>query len=127
MKSGVLVLLGLASATSAFAQYPAGQQGSANMKVVAHVPLGAENTTGDIEIEQELTRPYAYVPRLGGIQNRVRGGGGGFSIVSLKDLTHARVIYDWRIENGALHQGYGGLQGKIFKIRSRYYYAQSVM
>jgi len=109
------------------AQMRPGKQGSSNVKVVAHVPLGADNTTGDIEIEQELSRPYAYVPRLGGIHNKARSGGGGYSIVSLKDPTHARVIYDWRIENGELHQGYGGLQGKYFKLRGHYYYALGMM
>src|SRR4051812_25375568 len=109
------------------AQYPAGGQGSPNMRVVSHIPLGREYTVGDVEIEQELGRPYVYVPRLGGIRNGARGGGGGYTIISLKDPSHARAIYDWRIENGELHQGYGGLQGKYFKLKGRYYYVQSVM
>src|SRR5258705_19926 len=109
------------------AQYPAGHQGSSNIKVVGHIPLGREYTVGDVEIEQELARPYVYVPRLGGVRNGARGGGGGYTIVSLKDPSRARVIYDWRIENGELHQGYGGLQGKYLKLRGRYYYVQSVM
>src|SRR5947208_2591120 len=92
------------------AQYPAGHQGSPNVRVVAHIPLGAGNTVGDVEIEQELSRPYVYVPRLGGIHHGARGGGGGFTLINIKDPSHARTIYDWRIENGELHQGYGGLQ-----------------
>src|SRR5690349_25040770 len=30
--------------------------GSRNMKVMSHVPLGARGSTGDIDIEQELSR-----------------------------------------------------------------------
>ena len=32
-----------------------------NVHVVAHLPLGGSYTTADIEIEQELSRPYVYV------------------------------------------------------------------
>jgi len=40
-------------------QPPPGAQGSTNVRVIAHVLLGRVFTVGDIEIEQELNRPYA--------------------------------------------------------------------
>src|SRR4051812_27369692 len=40
-----------------------GQQRSTNMKLMSHVPLGAALSVADIEIEQELSRPYAYIAR----------------------------------------------------------------
>src|SRR6202008_863582 len=43
-----------------------GEQGSRNIHVTSHVPLGAARTVGDIEIEQELSRPYVYVSRMSG-------------------------------------------------------------
>ena len=37
----------------------------------------------------------------------------------------AKAIYTWTMENPELLRAYGGLQGKYFKLRGRYYYAQS--
>ena len=37
----------------------AGKQSSANIHVVAHIPLA--RPIADIELEQELSRPYAYL------------------------------------------------------------------
>src|SRR5262250_1332540 len=37
------------------------EKGSSNVHVLSHVPLGWKLTTADIEIEQELSRPYIYV------------------------------------------------------------------
>src|SRR6185436_8750807 len=37
--------------------------GSSNIHVVGHLPLGYYRTTADIEMEQELSRPYVYMPR----------------------------------------------------------------
>ena len=42
-------------------QYPPGHAGSSNMHVIAHIPMGSHVRTGDVEIEQELSRPYAYI------------------------------------------------------------------
>ena len=107
-------------ATPAFAQFPPGRQGSSNIHVVAHVPLGRMFTVGDIEIEQELSRPYAYVPRMQGITKSA-----GFSIISLREPQRARPIYTWRVDNAELHQGHGGMQNKYFKLQNRYYDVQS--
>src|SRR5262245_29083504 len=103
------------------AMSPPGGQGSSNVRVMSHIPLGRVFTVGDIEIEQELSRPYAYVPRLHGTTNSA-----GVNIISLKDPQRAKSIYYWQIEQPELHQGIGALQNKYFKLRNRYYDAQSV-
>src|SRR5438045_8746862 len=120
---GPLSLVLLVAASSAFAQShapgamsPPGGQGSANVHVMAHVPLGRVFTIGDIEGEQELSRPYSYVPRLDGTTHSA-----GMNIISLKDPARARSIYYWRIDQPELHQGIGGLQNKYFKLKTRYY------
>src|SRR5258705_268867 len=121
-----LALLALLPAVSQLAaqtpagMHPPGAEGSANITVLSHIPLGRIFTVGDIEIEQELSRPYAYVPRLHGTT-----ASAGFNIISLKDPENARMIYYWRIENPELHQGTGCLQNKYFKLKNRYYTAQS--
>lgn len=97
---------------------PPGEQGSPNMDVVAHIPLGAQYTISDVEIEQEMHRPYAYVGRL--FDNS------GFDIIDLSEPENARVIYRWRIDNPELHQGRGAMDNKYFKLRGRYYFIQSV-
>jgi hypothetical protein len=93
------------------------EKGSANVKVLSHIPLGWQYTIADIEIEQELSRPYAYVQR--------DFGEAGFQIISLKDPTQAKVIYSWKIEQPELHTGRGGSDGHYFKLNGRYYYVQS--
>ena len=37
--------------------------GSDNIEVLGHAPLGPMLSVADIELEQELDRPYAYVAR----------------------------------------------------------------
>src|SRR5687767_11628403 len=37
--------------------------GSSNIHVLSHIPLGGWSHVMDMEIEQELSRPYAYVAR----------------------------------------------------------------
>src|SRR6267142_4049938 len=104
------------------AQYPPGQQSSTNVHVLSHIPLGRIFTVGNIDIEQELSRPYVYVGRTEGNVPE-----SGFTIVSVKDPTRARVLYEWRIENPQLHKTGGGggcLSGKYFKVNGRYYYSQ---
>ena len=95
-------------------QYPPGQQGSSNMKVVAHIPM---TPLTDIEIEQDLSRPYVYVSHFTTPPK--------FDIVSLKDPAKASVIYRWQIELPELTQGRTS-GGQYFKLRGRYYYVQSV-
>ncbi len=118
----VLILLNIFIAGDVLAQIsdthprPMGLQGSTNVHVLSHIPLGGKYTTGDIEVEQDPDRPYAYVSRLYET---------GFDIVSIEDPDNAEIIYEWRIENSELHQGRGGVDGKYFKLDGRYYYLQS--
>ncbi len=90
--------------------------GSANVKVLSHIPLGGFFRVGDVELEQEASRPYAYV---GQTLDRA-----GFSIIDYRDPEHARVIYRWSIENAAGHHGLGGVKPRYFKSRGRYYVVQ---
>ena len=72
-----------------------GGQGSANVHVMSHVPLGRVFTVGDIEVEQELSRPYSYVPRLDGTNHSA-----GMNIISLKDPHNAKSIWNWNRSRG---------------------------
>src|SRR3954468_2547741 len=94
-----------------------GGQHSSNIKLMGHVPLGGFLHTADIEIEQDLNRPYAYVSK--------RFHPTGFDIISVADLTKPKVIYSWRIENSELHRGPGALESRYFKSKGRYYYVQT--
>src|SRR5262245_2341834 len=100
-------------ATPLTAQHPPGEQGSRNMKLMSHIPLAGGFHVGDIEIEQELSRPYVYVSRV--FQPS------GFQIINTKDPGRAQVIYTWGIENPELHQGLGGTSPIYFKSKGRYY------
>ncbi len=103
--------------------------GSRNMHVLAHIPLGAWSTVMDIEMEQELSRPYVYVARAdwrrGAYADSKVPSTKGVDIIDIKDPTNAKVIYSWRIEQGDLHQGTGGMDNKYFKLNRRYYDIQS--
>jgi hypothetical protein len=98
------------------AQEDAAARGTPNIEVMSHSPLGAPMTVSDLEIEQELSRPYAYVARL---------LDAGFDVVDLSDPASPRVIYEWRIENADLHRGIGAMDAKYFKHDGRYYLVQS--
>ena len=108
-----LLTLSLKVEVSEAQRFVAGGRASSNVHVVAHIPRGAGYRTGDIEVEQELSRPYAYVAS--------RLDQPGFDIISLKDPAKAFVLYTWRIDHPELHQGSGGMQNKYFKLRGRYY------
>ena len=88
-----------------------GEQGSSNIEILAHVPGRAT----DIEMEQDMDRPYVYLSR---------GGEASFDIFSFEDPNKPEKIYTWQIENPELHQG-SALDGKYFKSDGRYYYVQS--
>ena len=117
----VFVLLG-AVAFPAFAQrgdqQPApGMQGSRNVKIVSHLPLGGDFTSSDLEIEQELSRPYVYLSRM-----LVHGT----DILDIRDPAKPRMIYSWRIGSPELHKGTGAMDNKYFKLKGRYYDVQSL-
>ena len=101
--------------------------GSRNIQVVSHLPLGSWSSVMDIEVEQELSRPYAYVARadfLPLIGQKAADGSGtkGMDIISIKDLAHPKVLYSWRIENPELHRGPGSLAPTYIKTHGHYYF-----
>ena len=107
---------------SAASQWTAQKPGSDNIEVLGHIPLGPRLSVADIELEQELDRPYAYVARM------VYGDAGprGTDIIDLSDPSNLKVIYRWRIEDQDLHVGTGGMDVKYFKWKGRYYVVQSL-
>ncbi|MDE0247810.1 MAG: hypothetical protein OXO56_07745 [Gammaproteobacteria bacterium] len=96
--------------------------GSDNMDVIGHAPLGPQLSVADVELEQEMHRPYAYVARM--VYGEV--GPKGTDIINLEDPENPEVIYRWRIENQDLHQRTGGMDVKYFKLDDRYYVVQSL-
>ena len=109
-------------ARDAAAQWTAEKPGSDNITVLSHLPLGPRLSVSDIDIEQEVDRPYAYVGRM------VYGleGGKGIDIIDLHDPTKPELVYSWRVEDQDLHLGTGGMDVKHFKWNDRYYVVQSL-
>ena len=105
----------------ASAQWTALKRGSDNIEVVSHLPLGGRVSAADSDIEQELSRPYAYVGRISN-----GSGGKGVDVVDLSDPANPEVIYEWRIEDPELHLGLGGMDVKYFKVDGRDYVVQSL-
>ena len=117
----VAVLVHWALASPANAQDAPKTGHSANVQRLAHVPLteGPAFSRSDIEIEQELSRPYIYA-------SRIMNPTFGFDIISIANPSNPQVIYEWRIEDAELHVGLGGMDPKYFKHDGRYYLVQSV-
>ena len=118
----VLTILMIASADVRAQQWTAQKRGSDNIEVVSHIPLGHKLSVSDIEISQEMDRPYAFVGRM------VYGHEGekGIDIVDLSDERRPEVIHRWRIENQDLHLGTGGMDVKYFRWNDRWYVVQSL-
>jgi hypothetical protein len=116
------LVLSTAASLPLTAQWSAAKPGSDNIEVLGHTPLGGRLTVADMELEQELDRPYAYVAR------NAYGGNGpmGTDIVDLSDPERPAVLYEWRIENQDLHLPNGGMDVKYFKLDGRYYVVQSL-
>jgi hypothetical protein len=103
------------------AQWSPLERGSDNLQVLGHLPLGADENLADMDIEQELHRPYAYVARA-----RYAGlGPVGTAIIDISDPAAPRKITEWQIEDVDLHIG-GARDVKYFKWRDRYYVVQSL-
>src|SRR6185503_655675 len=118
-QNALLLLMTTVTASPVAAQLKApGEERSRNVHVFSHVPLGKAYTIGDVEVEQELNRPYAYVMRT--------FGDAGFDLLNMKDAKHSQVIYRYRIENPELHLGIGGSDGHYVKYKGRYYFAVSM-
>ena len=103
------------------AQWTPLKRGSDNIEVLGHLPVGPALSVSDTDVEQELSRPYAYMSRM------AYGGEGpmGLDIISIEDPTHPEIIYEWRIADRDLHLGNGGMDVKHFKVNGRYYVVQS--
>ncbi|MBI4501727.1 MAG: hypothetical protein HY700_11260 [Gemmatimonadetes bacterium] len=93
--------------------------GSPNVHKLSNIPLGGYFYVGGIEIEQELSRPYVYVPRW-----RDKSG---FVIIDVSDPAKAHLIYSWQIDRAAEHTIGRGETGKYFKTGGRYYYAKATV
>ena len=98
------------------------QRGSANIEVLGHLPLGPALSVSDIDVEQDLDRPYAYVGRI----RYGDAGPRGLDIISIEDPEHPELLYEWRIEDQELHLGNGGMDVKHFKVNGRHYVVQSL-
>lgn len=126
MKRTTTVLVAMMIVAFAFrpasAQWTAQDRGSDNIEVIGHIPLGPSLSVADMDLEQEMSRPYAYVARM----HYAEAGAKGLDIVSLADPSNPHVIYRWRIENEELHSRTGGMDVKHFKWEGRYYVVQSL-
>jgi len=98
------------------------KRGSDNVEILGHLPLGPRLSVADMELEQELHRPYAYVARMqyGPV------GPKGLDIISIADPEQPELLYEWRIEDQDLHLPTGGMDTKHFKWNDRYYAVQSL-
>jgi hypothetical protein len=125
MRRSFFLLSLLAAASVARAQDPGvsvkesdqKRNGTEKMHMVSHVVShpGAWKAA-DIEIEQDKNRPYVYISGFVNFDAQ---------IYDIGNPAAPRKIFDWTIENPELHRGIGAMDGKYFKIGSRYYYAQS--
>jgi hypothetical protein len=118
-----LALVGLASAIQAQdpgAAVPDSARkhgGSLKVHRLAHVDTHAGRwKAADIEIEQDPGRPYVYVCGFVNYDTQ---------IYDISNTSSPKKIYEWTIEHPELHKGIGAMDGKYFKIGSKYYYAQS--
>ncbi|MGA0254252.1 MAG: hypothetical protein EBR20_05725 [Bacteroidetes bacterium] len=114
----VLTLLLLPAAAAA---QSVEKRGTDNISVEGHIPLGGVLSVMDLELEQDMDRPYAYVAR-GHLGEYVAKG---MDIIDLSDPASPRVLMEWRIENEYLHTGLGGMDVKYFKWQGRTYVVQS--
>ena len=103
------------------AQWTPLSRGSDNIEVLGHLPVGPALSVSDMDVEQELSRPYAYMSRM------AYGGEGpmGLDIISIEDPGNPQILYEWRIADRDLHSGNGGMDVKYFKVNGRYYVVQS--
>ena len=91
-----------------------GMPGTPNLDVVSHLPLpGIRFSHADIEVEQEMSRPFVYIAQ--------RFGHSGFYAISIETPEKPEVLYRWVIDNPELHLGTGCVDLKYAKSEDRYY------
>ena len=103
------------TALPAVAQTGPEARGSRNLSVVSHVLL--EGGSGNVEVEQEPSRPYVYLSK--------RTGPGGFVVISLEEPDDPQVLYSWEIDAPASSPESGARDVAYFKLKDRYYLVQS--
>lgn len=116
-----LALFSVCSSANAQGTWTPADRGSDNITVEGHIPLGGRLTVTDLDIEQELSRPYAYVGRASLLED----GPKGMDIIDFSDPTNPKVILRWRLPDQDLHMNRGGMDVKNFKWNGRYYVVQS--
>jgi hypothetical protein len=104
-----------------------GEERSSNVRLISHLPpvnASGPYTVSDIEMEQELSRPYVYMDRdnSGNRANTTGRASFGFDIISIKDPAKPFVLWSWRIDNPELHRGSGSLAPTYVKTHGRYYF-----
>ena len=94
--------------------YAVGQPGTPNIEVVSHKPLpGDRFSHADIEIEQEMDRPFVYIAQ--------RFGASGFYALSIEDPERPEVLYHYVVDDPDLHLGSGCVDIKYAKAEGRHY------
>jgi hypothetical protein len=111
------------------AQIPPDERASANIEVLANVPLGGARPlhgtmssglpglgrrTVGLEMEQELSRPFVYVAR--------RYQPTGFDVVSIAEPERAHRVFTWELPGAEQDAGMGANGGRYFKLNNRYYF-----
>ena len=122
LAGAVLATLSAVLPAEATAQATPLKRGSDNIEVLGHLPLGPPLNVSDMDVEQELSRPYAYVSRM----RYGDAGPRGMDIISIEDPSRPEVLSEWRIEDQELHLGTGAMDVKHFKVDGRYYVVQSL-
>ena len=69
-------------------------RGSDNIDVLGHLPLGGPLNVGDMDVEPEMSRPFAYVGRM----RYGTPGPTGMDIIGIEDPERPTLLYEWRIE-----------------------------
>ena len=123
MKTTATILLLLASfaISPLMAQDGMVERGSDNITVLGHLPLGVRMSVTDLDIEQGLDRPYAYVGRASILSE----GPKGMDVIDFSDPSNPKRILEWRLPDQELHMNRGGMDVKTFKWDGRFYVAQS--
>lgn len=118
----IVAMISMTIVSVSTAQWTPENRGSDNIEVLGHIPLGPRLSVSDMDVEQDLDRPFAYVSRM------VYGTEGprGTDIIDISDPTKPEVIHRWRIEDQDLHVGTGAMDVKSFQWNDRYYVVQSL-
>lgn len=117
-----LALLALILFTPSLPAQPNSTPGTRNVQVLGHLPLGGlypdaqgrpGRRTGDVALEQDLDRPYAYVAR--------RFAPHGFDVIDLSTPERPRLRTSWHLPDDAPAQEAGTTDLTLFKAEGRTY------